>query len=133
MQKLIILRIFRPDRVLSAVQKFIVEYMGSKFTEPPSFNLASSYKDSSPSNPLIFILSPGVDPLIHLYKLAEEKGLTTDMIYSISLGQGQGPIAIRMIDEGIRKGSWVILQNCHLATSILADIERICSEVSYTF
>lgn len=128
LEKLIVLRIFRPDRIIAAVQRFITEQLGSKFTEPPSFSLANSYKDSTPYIPLIFVLSPGVDPLMHLYKLADEFGMR-EKIFSISLGQGQGPIAIRMIDEAVRTGWWVVLQNCHLAASFLLDLERICSEV----
>lgn len=127
-QKLIIIRIFRPDRMINAVQRFIVEQLGSKFTEPPAFSLMTSYKESSPHTPLIFILSPGVDPLMHLYKLAEEQKMR-DKIYLISLGQGQGPIALKMIDEAMANDSWVVLQNCHLAASFLADLERVCSEL----
>lgn len=128
LQKLIVLRIFRPDRMRIAVQRFIAEQLGSKFTEPPSFSLVNSYKDSRPHTPLIFILSPGVDPLMHLYKLADELGMR-EKIYSISLGQGQGPIALRMIEDAVRTGWWVVLQNCHLAASFLLDLERVCSQV----
>lgn len=39
------------------------EKMGSKFVEGRSVDLFKAYKESSPSTPLFFILSPGVDPL----------------------------------------------------------------------
>lgn len=41
------------------------------------------------------------------------------------MGQGQGPIAEKLIKEGCTKGNWVFLQNCHLATSWLPSLERI--------
>ena len=96
------------------MQRFIAQQLGSKFTEPPGFSLANSYKDSQPHTPLIFVLSPGLDPLSHIYKLAEECSIS-ERIYSISLGQGQGPIALRLIEDAIKSGGWVVLQNCLLA------------------
>ena len=104
--------------------------MGSQFVEPPAFNINLSFNESSASVPLLFILSPGVDPLNHLYKLAIEKLMTGNKLQTISLGQGQGPIALTMIQGCMDNGSWVVLQNCHLATSFLKDLERICTEVS---
>jgi dynein heavy chain len=43
------------------------------------------FKDSAPAIPLVFVLSPGADPLNSLEKYAETKKKT---VMKVSLGQG---------------------------------------------
>jgi len=83
-----------------AVQNFIVEKIGKPFIEPPTFNLAKSFKDSSITIPLIFVLSAGSDPIADFMRFAEEMNMTKKL-ESISLGRG------------------------HLATSFMPKLEQI--------
>lgn len=69
-QKLLVLRCLRPDKVIPAIQDFVIDRLGTKFVLPPSFNLDACYKDSSATCPLIFVLSPGSDPTAALLKYA---------------------------------------------------------------
>ena len=57
-------------------------------------SIPGQLEDSAAKTPLIFILSPGVDPTTALLQLAEQNEMM-DRFYSLSLGQGQAPIATR--------------------------------------
>ena len=49
-------------------------------------------------------------------------------LFSISLGQGQGPKAEALISEGQERGLWVLLQNCHLAKSWMTAFDKIVED-----
>lgn len=54
-------------------------------------------------------MSPGSDPFGAFQRFAAEMGYK-DKILAISLGQGQGPVAAKLIEQGIANGEWVFLQ-----------------------
>jgi len=128
LQKMLILRCLRPDKLSSAIQTFVSTHLGQKYIEPPGFDLAGAFTDSDQCTPLVFILSPGVDPSKEIFKFAESRGFGN--LENISLGQGQGPIAEQALRDAMDKGSWVMLQNCHLALSWLPTLERIVEELT---
>ena len=127
-EKLLILRCLRPDKVIPAIRDVIRDEMSPEFTEFPGFDLKGTYADSTPASPIVFILSAGSDPMASILKFAAEMEFSEN-VQSVSLGQGQGPIAARMIQQGIKNGTWVVLQNCHLAVSWMAELERICASI----
>lgn len=125
-QYLCLQRTIRPDLLVPSLSNFVQENIGDYFITPPAFDLGLVFKDSTPTTPLIFVLSPGADPLNSLEKYAETK---KKAVGKVSLGQGQGPKAEKMIEEGIKTGSWVVLQNCHLAVSWMGRLEKICEDL----
>ncbi|GAX82307.1 hypothetical protein CEUSTIGMA_g9736.t1 [Chlamydomonas eustigma] len=125
-QKLLVLRCLTPDKLVPAIQMYILGVLGKAYVEPQEFKLSTIFADSTSSVPLIFVLSFGSDPMADLLKFADEK---KQQVETVSLGQGQGPIAEQWIQKGVEEGFWVVLQNCHLAKSFLPRLEVICEKV----
>ena len=127
-QKMIITKCLRVDKVTNAMQDFVATHLGQRFIEPQTAELMQVFKDSSPSLPLIFVLSQGTDPAADLYKFAEEMKFSRKL-NAISLGQGQGPIAESMVRQAMERGKWVFFQNCHLAPSWMPSLERLVEQI----
>ncbi|XP_053317654.1 dynein axonemal heavy chain 6 [Spea bombifrons] len=123
-QKLILIKSTMEEKVVFAMTEFVIMNLGKEFIENPPVDLPTLYQDMSVSTPLVFILSTGSDPMGAFQRFAKEKGYS-ERVQSISLGQGQGPIAEKMIKEAMKTGNWVFLQNCHLAVSWMLPMEEL--------
>uniref|UniRef100_A0A8D2JQJ9 Dynein axonemal heavy chain 6 n=1 Tax=Sciurus vulgaris TaxID=55149 RepID=A0A8D2JQJ9_SCIVU len=122
--KLILIKCCREEKVVFALTDFVIENLGKQFVEAPPVDLATLYQDMSYNTPLVFILSTGSDPMGAFQRFARESGYS-ERVQSISLGQGQGPIAEKMIKDAMKSGNWVFLQNCHLAVSWMLAMEEL--------
>ncbi|XP_023289892.1 dynein heavy chain 1, axonemal [Orussus abietinus] len=128
-QKLLILKCLRPDKVTNGMQIYVTRFLGEKFVEPQTTELSSIFKESSPTMPMVFVLSTGTDPAGELYKFAEKLKMGKKL-FTISLGQGQGPRAELMLNRSIEVGNWVFFQNCHLAPSWMPKLEELAETLS---
>ncbi|PSN37031.1 Dynein heavy chain 6 [Blattella germanica] len=119
--KLMMLKALKEEKLVFAITEYVKDKLGQNFVESPQIALGSLYKDTSKLTPLVFVLSTGSDPFGGFQRFAQEMGFK-DKIQSISLGQGQGPVAEKLISLG----------NCHLATSWMLSMERIVQKLSET-
>ena len=58
-QRILVLRMLRPDKVVPALTVYVADTLGKRFVEPKPFAIEPSYNDSACSVPLIFVLSAG--------------------------------------------------------------------------
>ena len=106
---MLVLKCLRPDKVTNAMQLYLAKYLGQEFIEPQTAELSAIYSESSPTTPIVFILSTGTDPAAELYKFADRLKMTAKL-RAISLGQGQGPKAEAMLKLSAEQGYWCFFQ-----------------------
>uniref|UniRef100_A0A3Q3DHJ9 Dynein axonemal heavy chain 17 n=1 Tax=Hippocampus comes TaxID=109280 RepID=A0A3Q3DHJ9_HIPCM len=130
LQRLCIMRALRPDRMTYAVRDFVEEKLGGKYVIGRSPDFAVSFEETSPTTPMFFILSPGVDPLKDVEKHGRKLGFTFDdkNFHNVSLGQGQEAMAEQVLDLAAKNGHWVILQNIHLVARWLGTLEKLLEQ-----
>lgn len=107
-QKSIMLKVFRPEKIMFAFKNYVRNHMGDFYVEAQTVTMEGIYADMDAFTPLIFILSTGADPTDALLKFAKDKNYG-DRIGMISLGQGQTQKAVNLIHESAENGDWVLL------------------------
>jgi len=125
--RLCLVKTLREEKLIFAIKHFIEKNFGKRYLESPPFSVANAFEDSLKTTPLIFILSPGANPVNFLRQFAKEKNV---QMTNISLGQGQGIIAKNAILTSIEKGDWVCLENCHLSKSWMPVLEELLEEIN---
>lgn len=115
-QQLLLFRAIRPDRMSNALSSFVKEELGAEYITSLPFNLERSFEDATPSVPMFIFLSPGVDVAAAVEAMGMKMGFSyeTGKYASVSLGQGQEPIAMNNLNNFRKEGGWLLLQNIHL-------------------
>ncbi|KAJ3042257.1 Cytoplasmic dynein 2 heavy chain 1 [Rhizophlyctis rosea] len=123
-QRLIFMQAFRPDQLMTAMNNFTCSVLGVDNLAPPPLSLKRvQTEESVPSQPILFITTPGTDPSQELKDFAsQEVGL--ENYHQIAMGQGQGEIAIEVLRECAANGGWLCLQNIHLVIGWLPTLEK---------
>jgi dynein heavy chain len=103
---LILLRAVRPDRIPSALRKYISDNMGVKYVSQSPFDMKSTYAETSPLTPVFFVLFPGVDPTTWVESLGEDLGISSERgnFTNISMGQGQEGPAEKIVKKYAEEG-----------------------------
>lgn len=82
-----LIKVLREEKLMYGIKEFVKSELGEKFIESPPFDLLGAYNDSSATTPIIFVLSPGADPVLYLLNLAKARNMES-RLKILSLGQG---------------------------------------------
>jgi dynein heavy chain len=153
LRRLCLLRVLRPEKMRQALAAFVSQVLGHRYvldsdrcTEQPAAgdvqknaslneSLRELYDDSDHTTPLILLMATGADPA-EASKAVQQfaqncRGTDTVNLHCVSLGQGQGKVAERLIQQRSKTKSWVLLQNCHYGESWLGQLDNIVESLAF--
>lgn len=141
LQKLMIIRALRPDRVPMALEDFVKNELGDRYIQEQPFQMQQVFEESAHNSPMFFLLFPGVNPYADVEACGIANKYTEDNEYAegfnlrrISMGQGQEAVAEKVIDDFSITGGWVYLDNVHLMSKWISTLERkleVCAESAH--
>jgi len=114
--QLLVYRALRPDRMSNVLAAFVAAELGRDYVTSAPFDLEKAFEDATHATPIFVFLSPGVDVAASEEALGRKRGVTAEKgnYTTVSLGQGQEPIAMERLAAARKIGGWVLLQNIHL-------------------
>ena len=121
--KMILIQVFRPDRLESAMKNFICETLNINSLAPPSMSLNQLIAESTQGIPIMFLTTLGSDPSKELEEYAI-KEVGRENYIEIPLGAGDNNKLIDVLKDANDKGKWLVLKNIHLAISWLSTLEK---------
>ena len=124
-----LIRVLKPELTTMSIRRYVKRALGEFFVTPHITYLKEIFDQSTFDTPILVILTPGNDPMEQIKKLGEEK---QKIPYPVSLGKGQGEKAKLRIEEMRIAGGWIVLQNCHLGSSFLPELEQIVENLANT-
>ncbi|KNC52645.1 cytoplasmic dynein [Thecamonas trahens ATCC 50062] len=122
-RKLLLVKAFRPDRLLAAMDTFVSAVFGSGFLDLGVLDLGKVVgSEVAASTPLLMCSMPGHDASGRVDEVAAEVG---KRVNSIAIGSPEGfDLAENAISAAAKSGGWVMLKNVHLAPQWLVQLEK---------
>ncbi|KAI4519311.1 dynein heavy chain [Schizophyllum commune Loenen D] len=123
LRKMLIIKCFRPDRLLQATASFVRVVFQTDLGEVARYDLGDVVADEVPaSTPLGLVSVPGYDASYRVENLIKNTGTRSS---SVAMGSQEGfSLADQAIAAASRQGTWVLLKNVHLAPSWLGQLEK---------
>ena len=78
-EKLLIVKILKPERVVEGVQRYLESELGREYSSSPISSMKELFKSANPKDPIIFVLSKGVDPTSQVESYAQSQKMRNNL------------------------------------------------------
>ncbi|GAB7338645.1 hypothetical protein MBLNU457_5378t2 [Dothideomycetes sp. NU457] len=121
LRDLLLVKVFRNDRVVPAAEAFISELFGQKIFDITE-DLSRMVKEASALSPIALNSSPGFDAS---YKIDQLVSREQARCTSVAMGSNESITnADAALSGAAANGSWVLIKNVHLAPGWLQNLEK---------
>ncbi|KAL1605495.1 dynein heavy chain [Nothophoma quercina] len=121
LRALILVKLFRVDRFVPAVERFVTEVFGKGILDA-SGDLGDIVKQVNAVTPVALSSSPGFDASYKVDNLVERERVSCA---NIAMGSDEGATsADKAIANAATTGNWVLVKNVHLAPQWLQSLEK---------
>lgn len=121
LRSILLVKAFRIDRFVPAVEKFIVAAFGSRVFEGGE-DLDGVVAQVASTTPIALASNPGFDASYKVSNLVDQFQVRCS---NIAMGSNEGPrSADQALSEAAATGHWVLVKNVHLAPGWLQGLEK---------
>ncbi|KAF2121658.1 dynein heavy chain [Lophiotrema nucula] len=121
LRSLILVKLFRVDRLVPAVERFVTEVFGKGLLDANG-DLGEIVKQVTAVTPVALSSSPGFDASYKVDNLVERERTTCT---NIAMGSNEGATsADKAISNAATTGNWVLVKNVHLDPQWLQSLEK---------
>ncbi|KAK4494288.1 hypothetical protein PRZ48_014586 [Zasmidium cellare] len=121
LKELVLVKLFRMDRLVPATERFINIVFGQDFLDVAE-DLGRIARDTTASSPIALCSSPGFDASYKVDQLVER---TQASCTSVAMGSNESvSSADAALAGAAANGSWVLIKNVHLATEWLQNLVK---------
>jgi dynein heavy chain 1, cytosolic len=120
---LILVKLFRPDRLLEATEVFVNQIFGVNLASQTDYDFSEIVlKTSTALTPIALVSVPGYDASYKVDHLVKQVNIRCTSIAMGSIeGVSQAEVAL---NSASKNGQWILLKNVHLATQWLDHLEK---------
>ncbi|XP_030850579.1 dynein heavy chain 8, axonemal isoform X3 [Strongylocentrotus purpuratus] len=129
MQRLMVIRAFRPDRIMQAATVFVGKSLGKKYTNDVAIDPNVILRQTSPVIPVLLLYTREGDVAEKIFHEFSAKKQVQGTVVNLSNAEhNEERRARKAVQHAMQEGTWVMLKSAHNATHLLNSLETLLQE-----
>lgn len=128
-QRFMVIRSIRGDRLMPAATCFVTSVLGKKYTTEMPLDLPFAYRQSESRTPIVLLYTQEANMVEKLViEGAQKKQVELHVLALANVGIGEERVARKLIHKAMVQGHWVLLHNAHNSPRLLAALDSFMHE-----